>query len=294
MPSLLGPLRFFGDYARLVLDTTYLIWFCLFNAVFFAWAAFIVYVLEVYFPELDPTFTAALDSLAFLSAFVYMPYLNETLTGYNTEAVAYRAYLDQLNTVTMVCAKAVVDKIAPYLVVLVDHGDHLRRRHPSQRPFTAGCQDPVEAGLRKAIEYAPFDEGTRVLVARLKNELVNDGAGDAAANRVFDLLQAWSSREKIKEPPYMKSHIFIFLFVWYGLWLPVVLWRRAGWMRAVLIFQFVSYVLWGTTILRFWLGSVWDICRPTRADAAHHTAHELWADETKDAIRETAKLRGGG
>jgi hypothetical protein len=34
-----------------------------------------------------------------------------------------------------------------------------------------GCQDAVEAGLRKAIEYAPFDEGTRVLVARLKNEL---------------------------------------------------------------------------------------------------------------------------
>jgi len=290
MPSLLGPLRFLGDYARLVVDTNYFTWFTVFNALFFAWVALLMYVMENFFYDVDPGFSSALDSLGFLSAFVFMPYLNETLNGYNAEPVAYRAYLDQLLTVAMVCAKESAQRVLPHLNLLVDHGDYLRRRHPGSQ-FTPGKVSQQETKLRKDVEYKAFDEATRYLVVQLKAELDKDGGGDAAANRVFELLQAWSSREKIKEPPYMKSHILIFLFLWYGFWLPLLLWLRAGWGRALLIFPFVSYVLWGTTILRFWLGNVWDIYRPTRADPAHHTPHEEWGRQTKEALAEIAQMR---
>jgi len=264
---------FLGDYARLVLGTNYFGWFWGFNMVFFLHIGFVLYVMETYFPELKqtPAFTGALDPVAFLAAFVFMPFLNETMTGYNTEPTGYRGFLDRLRRVAMCCRKDYCARAAQALFPLIVHAESFW----------------LHGQRKRAVDGAPFAEASAVLVGRLKAVFgEDDAAGNAEALNLFDTLQAWVSREVVKDPPYMKTHIFLFLFVWFGLWLPVLMWVRLDWQLTLFLFPFISYVLWGTTILRAWLGSPWDPCRPFT-----DTHHERWADKCREDIIAIARMR---
>jgi hypothetical protein len=287
---MLAPLGALTNYMTLVLGTTYYAWFGAFSGIFFGWTALLMYILESFFSDLkdDPNFSYALDPLATFAAFVFLPYLNETQQGYSAEQTVYRVFIDRLIRLPMVCAKASHVALRPYIFALGEHGDQMRRRPKAPaRPYFGGPSENLEAELRADAAKLDFSGATFYLIARLKGALSpGDASGDAEVNVLFDMLQAWASKEKVKEPGHMKAHMLLFLFAWYAVWLPIVIWARAGVSRAIVVVPVVFYVLWGTSVLRLWLGSDWDIYRPFK-----ETKHEKWGQEARDAIDAIIELR---
>jgi hypothetical protein len=161
------------------------------------------------------------------------------------------------------------------MLALIDQGDHLRST-PLPRSYQAlKLHYPASQ-----LDVTSFGGAGRALIASLKYELQSDANGNACVDDVYSFIEEWETTQLITEPPFAEAQQRVFLFAWFCIWLPITIWAKSSVWSTIILYPFISFVLWGTTILRKWLGSPWDHDRSFK-----ESQHEHWNVAFKASIR---------
>lgn len=276
-------------YLRTMLTTTYLFHFAIFNILFLVNGWVVVYVARTYFPSIltNGNLLNIFSQVAFLPNLVYIMFIQGIFSGWTDPIVFYYAYLQIAHKISMICDVSKLKKVVPALFILIDLGDYLREEQLPASYSALKATYPAVVQLKERMGGLDFNDGLKYVICYLRHVL---GRGDAAVSALDELLSIQQDIEKnndIAEPSFFNNQNTMLLFAWYCIWFPISLCIIAGQGPTIMLYPFLSYILWSPAILRLWLGSAFSNNRPFE----DKNEHENWPDQFKKKIEATVKMR---
>jgi len=265
-------------YMALLQHTSLLGWIFLALLGFVIINFFCMGVVWNFFPNLlaDPTSLGAFGNVNLLIGFLYFLWIGSAMNGHTATIQLYRQTVTASEAIGCIASSVrggetlrVVTGEFPHFMYSVFTAAYF----PTMQKTTS--DDPE---LQRFLVLAPttiarVKEAYYVMARRIANLPPEVSAVvDTHIKHIANVVSELDASGNIRPPTLLETHLFIFLFFYFAIFVPVSLFVQFGWIINIVVYPFLMLLLVAPKLYIAFLGDPFDPRTPQPV-AEHHTWH---------------------